>query len=232
MSYLRRQVARMLGGPQPFATDPPREAIYRDLFVRELGKLGIDDRFFPVGGAANYSLLYTILRIGVEYRPARVLDIGAGQSSLLWDALARQELAGEVFTLESDSGWAARIGSQVQHEVIVSPLREASVAGISTRTYDWDLARQRGPFDVIACDGPVGLPRHSRRGVLSLIDAELPDDFIVLLDDAERQGEQDTIEAIHGRLQELGRDYRAEGVRAAKSQAIFAGGRFSGAVFL
>ena len=232
LSYLRRQASRLLGGPQPFATDPAREAIYRDLFVRELAKLDIDDRFFPVGGAANYSLLYTILRIGAEYRPARVLDIGAGQSSLLWDDLARKGLAGAVLTLESDPGWGARIGAQVEHEIIITPLREENIAGISSRTYDWEAIRQRGPFDVIVCDGPIGLPRHSRRGVLSLIDTSLPGDFIVVLDDAERSGEQDTIEAIHVRLQSLGRDYRAEGVRAAKSQAIFAGGRLSGAVFL
>ena len=116
--------------------------------------------------------------------------------------------------------------------MIVSPLHEMTVAGIATRSYDWQLIRGRGPFEMIVCDGPIGLPRHSRRGVLMLIDSELPEDFVVLLDDAERTGEQDTIEAVHVRLRQLGRDYRAGAGRAAKSQAIFAGGRFSGAIFL
>src|SRR5262245_35494224 len=88
--------------------------IYRDLFVRELQRLGIEDRFFPVGPAANHGLLYLVLRCYLEFPALRILDVGAGQTSLLLDALHRRLGKGEIITLEHDAGWAQRIAPQVR----------------------------------------------------------------------------------------------------------------------
>ena len=233
MINLRQQLRRVTGQPSPFAPEPALESIYRDLFLRELGRLGEEDRFFPVGGAANYSLLYLILRIGSEFRPTCVLDIGAGQSTLLWSMLHRHGLVGDVLTLEHDADWGARIGAQVGHRVLVTPLQQTSVAGRSTMTYDWDAAFQDRSFDVMVCDGPIGERRHSRCGILSaLAEGRLRDDFALILDDADRAGEQDTVTSIHNRLQADGFPYAAGVVRAAKTQMIFAGGRYVPVTFL
>lgn len=232
MTLLRRQLRRLTGTPCPFERDPALESIYRDLFRRELAKLGETDDFFPIGGAANYSLLYLILRIGREMRPRSVLDIGAGQSTLLWSMLKAHGFVGSIVTLESDADWGARIGAQVAHEVRVTPLATRQVAGRAVRTYDWDRVRDGAPFDVIVCDGPNGTPRHSRSGILTMLDDTLPEDVALILDDAERIGEQDTIAAIHARLQALGIAYRVGVTRAAKTQAIFAAGRYVPATFL
>ncbi|WP_174298606.1 hypothetical protein [Sphingomonas bacterium] len=231
MRNLRRQVRRLTGRPWTFAPEPALEVIYRDLFLRELARLGEEDRFFPTGAAANHGLLYLILRIGAEFRPRAVLDVGAGQSTLLWDALHRRGLVGEVVTLEEDPEWGARIGAQVAHDVLVTPLRPARVNGRSVMTYDWAAAGAGRRFDVIVCDGPRGTPRHSRGGVLSMLD-DRPDGFALVLDDAERDGEQDTVAAIHARLQADRIDYAVGVVRAAKTQAVFATGRFLPATFL
>ncbi|WP_174293265.1 hypothetical protein [Sphingomonas bacterium] len=226
-----RHLRRLTRRPDPFAIEPALEVIYRDLFLRELARLGEEDRFFPTGGAANYSLLYLILRIGVELRPASVLDIGAGQSSLLWSMLQRRQLVGDVLTLEHDADWGARIGAQVGHELMVTPLRQVTIDGRMAMTYDWQAAKTGRTFDVVVCDGPVGTARHSRRGILAMLD-DPPADFALILDDAERAGEQDTVTAVHDRLQAAGVDYRVGIVRAAKTQAVFATGRFVPATYL
>ena len=231
MTSLRQHLRKLSGATSPFAAEPALESIYRDLFLRELSRLGEEDRFFPVGGAANYSLLYLILRIGTEFEPRSVLDVGAGQSTLLWGMLRRRGLVGDVLTLEDDPEWAARIGAQVDHEILVTPLAERSIAGQQVRTYDWDLVKQRPSFDVIVCDGPRGTPRHSRLGILEMLEA-LRADFALVMDDVEREGEQDTVSAVHELLQSAGADYSVGVVRAAKSQAIFATGRFVPATFL
>lgn len=228
---LRHRLRRLTGRADAFTAEPGLEAIYRDLFRRELTLLGEEDRFFPTGGAANYSLLYLILRIGIEFRPASVLDIGAGQSTLLWAMLRRRGLVGDVLTLENDAEWGARIAAQVTHEVMVTPLRAQTIGRHRTMTYDWDAARAGRSFDVMVCDGPRGTPQHSRCGILSMLDG-LPADFALVVDDAERDGEQDTIAAIHAGLQAGGIDYAVGVVRAAKTQAVFAGGRFLPATFL
>lgn len=231
MPNLRRSLRRLTGAPNPFAIEPALEVIYRDLFLRELALLDEEDRFFPTGGAANYGLLYLILRIGREFRPTCVLDVGAGQTSLLWAMLRRKGFVGDVVTLEHDAAWGAAIGAQVPHDVVVTPLRSRAIGGKTVMTYDWDAARAGRRFDVVVCDGPVGTLRHSRRGILTMLD-DLPDDFALVLDDAERPGEQDTITAVHDRLQAAKIDYSAGVVNAAKTQIVFAAGRFLPATFL
>jgi hypothetical protein len=62
--------------------------------------------------------------------------------------------------------------------------------------------------------------------------ATLPADFVLILDDAERPGEQDTIALIHDRLNADGVKYNVGVVRAAKTQAVFAAGRYIPATFL
>ena len=231
MTALARLRHRVSGTADPFRPEPAMEAIYRDLFVRELAKLGEDDAFFPVGGAANYSLLYLILRVGVELQPRSVLDVGAGQSTLLWSLLQRHGLVRDVLTLESDADWGERIGARVSHPVLVTPLRPQRIEGREVMTYDWAAASDGRRFDAIVCDGPIGTPRHSRSGVLTMLDG-LGEDFLLILDDAERRGEQDTIARVHARLQAMVRDYGVGVLRAAKSQAAFAGGRFRPATYL
>lgn len=231
MITLRQRLRNLSGAAAPFAAEPAMESIYRDLFIRELSRIGENDCFFPVGGAANYSLLYLILRIGTELQPRSVLDIGAGQSSLLWAMLRRRGFVEHVLTLENDPDWAARIAAQVEHEIRVTPLASRRVGSQTVRTYEWDAVKQQGPFDVVVCDGPTGTPRHSRCGVLEMLDT-VPADFALVMDDVEREGEQDTVKAVHHRLQQTDIDYSVGVIRAAKSQAIFATGRFIPTTFL
>lgn len=232
MNALLNQLRRLNRDPSAFRAEPALENVYRHLFTRDLAVEGHSDIFYPTGGAANYSLLYLIQRIGNDLRPASVLDIGAGQTSLLWNLMAQRGKVGKVTTLEGDEGWGASLASRVDHEVLVTSLSSKEIAGVSTYTYDWDAARKRGPFDVIICDGPIGVRRFSRFGVLALLDDTLPDDFVLVLDDVERAGEQDTIRAVHDRLRQLGRNYQAGVIRAAKSQAVFAAGRYTPICFV
>jgi hypothetical protein len=213
------------------SASPGLEGSYRHLFLRELKALGEEDTYFPVGGAANYSLVYLILRISTQLRPASVLDVGCGQSTRLWDRMRRAGLVRQVTTLENDAAWAAQIGPQVSHPILVSELRPMVTVGGMVETYDWGQAKSAGPFDVIGVDGPIGQPRRSRAGVLALLDEGLPRDFVLFMDDAERPGEQETVGLIHDRLSALGRDYAAGVLRAAKTQVVFAAGAYRQAAF-
>lgn len=226
-----REIIRPRAPDEALAAVPGLEGSYRHLFLRELARLGEDDVYFPVGGAANYSLLYLILRIAVKLKPASVLDVGCGQTSLLWDRMLHLGHAGRVTTLENDPDWAAEIGGRISHPVVVSELRPLAIAGWSVDTYDWEAVRGLGPFQVIGVDGPMGRPRRSRAGVLQLIDETLPDDFVIYMDDCERVGEQETVGLVHDRLAALDRDYAAGATRAAKTQVVFAGGAFREAVY-
>ena len=68
------------------STEPYMEIVYQQLVFRDLRNLGIHDDFYPVGSAASYSLFYILLRSLMTLPVTSVLDIGAGQTSLLLDA--------------------------------------------------------------------------------------------------------------------------------------------------
>ena len=207
-------------------TQPSMEPVYQRLVERDLQRVGITDDFYPVGAAASYSLLYLILRIALEIQPKSVLDIGAGQSSILWSRLSKAGAAHKVVTVENDAEWAAAIRPRLDTTLLHSPLAAREVSGRTIQTYDWKDIAAEGPYDVIVCDGPWGIPRYSRYGILSLIDDTLPEDFVIVLDDAERPGEQDTEEAIVSRLEALKRSFRHGHTIARKRQAIIAGGAY------
>ena len=113
----------------------------------------------------------------------------------------------------------------------MTPLRRAVVAGLAVDTYDWEAVRAHGPFELAVVDGPRGTPRHSRRGLLSLLTPDLPDDFALVMDDASRFGERQTAGAVHRRLGELARPYQAGVTAAADAQIVFGLGRFAPAAF-
>ena len=204
---------------------PHLEVVYQNLVTRDLSSLGIVDDFYPVMGAANYSLFYLILRI---VRP--VLDLGAGQGSLLLSRLQEKRLVGTVLTVEHDADWAGSIRSQVSHEVLHSPLTPQTVAGYETQTYDWAAILAKGPFDLVVCDGPVGAPTRSRWGVINVLQA-LGSDFVVIMDDAERPGERETIKAFSRLLYAQRRGLASEITRAEKVQHLFAGGAYKAAAY-
>lgn len=200
-----------------------QELLYQGMFSSACSALGIDQAFFPVKGAANYSLLYLALRISLETDVKRVLELGAGQTSLLFNQL-RKRREFEVVTLEDNASWAARIGSMVSHKVIHCPMIPHKVSGVSAPGYD--LSKLDGKFDFVIVDGPMGSKQHSRWGALSLIAQNLDTEYVVLFDDAERKGEQQTIREAMRILSTLKRPHFSI-TNALKSQAVLSSDRYS-----
>lgn len=172
-------------------TLPASELFYLQLFDGAVARAGLAvPPLYPVGSAANAGLLYAVFRLADEYPDLAWLELGAGQSTLLLDALAKAGRIGAALTLEHDAGWGGRIGAQVGHEVRTNPLRRAEVQGVTAETYDFTPERR---YDVVVVDGPIGTPRRSRWGALQILESTLADEFVVIFDDAERPGERETI---------------------------------------
>lgn len=205
-----------------------RELVYQNIVHRDLQRLGIDQPLYAVGGAANYSYIYLLLRACTELPVRNVLELGVGQSTLLLDALGKQR-GFAVTGLEHDAGWATRIGEQCEHvRVLQAPLVQRRVCGHHAEAYDApDLS---GEFDLVLVDGPRGRQRNSRWGALEWVGERLAEDFLVIFDDAERRGELDTIGAALKQLDRMGRTYVAGRVRGTKSQFLIAGGSMQPAV--
>ncbi len=162
-----------------------REAKYATMFNEAIGKhVETVPAFYPTAGAANYSLLYTILRCITELPVKNSLELGMGQTTLLFDALKT-----DITSVDHEAGWVERMGERVSHKCRHAPLVEREVHGHVAKCYDF----QPLIYDMVVVDGPQGEPRKSRWGSLAVLDLCLGDEFLVIFDDAARIGEQDTI---------------------------------------
>lgn len=167
-----------------------RELLYQNMLYQALGSLKVPaPPMYPVGGAANFSLLYLILRIVTELRVGRVLEIGSGQSSMLLDAV-QSVFPFDCVSVEQDAGWAETVSARVKHPVLLCPV-EAQSGAPARFTNRGALGDTK--FDFVIVDGPVGSPRQSRWAALEILRDHLAPEYVVLFDDAERTGEQDTI---------------------------------------
>lgn len=206
------------------------EIVYRELLGRELQRLSIEDRFFPVGAAANHGLLYLVLRCYLELPLTRILDVGAGQTSLLLDALNRKLGKCEIVTLEHDAAWAERIGTLVTHAVLRRDLVDMRPGGQLTRMHD--TSGIEGPFQLIIMDAPPGSDRYSRLGLLHLMQTVMDRrDFVAILDDVDRGPEWQTVRVCRQWLGAENIPFQETQIRAAKRQWLCAGGEMIGAAY-
>jgi hypothetical protein len=217
-------------------TKPSMEVIYRELFLRDLAKLGLNDLYYPVGWAANHSLLYLIARCFTELPVANVLELGAGQSSILLSQLNdRLKREAVITTVEHDVQWANKIQSQVNHRVTVATLEPKVIEGHPIHHYGGAYFDPSALYDFVLVDGPPANGSKdlvlNRLGAVELIAKNLDKNFVILVDDAERRGEDMLVGLIRRKLREGGRDFKETAIMAAKQQHVFAAGLCSGAVF-
>jgi len=171
-----------------------KEQLYQQLFYQAATANGLNlPALYPVQSAANYSLLYAILRAVTELPVRSILDIGAGQSTLLLNELSRVNPSLGIETLETNPDWATRIQSKVRHRVHCVESARKRVHDRETTAYaDLSVLGDRR-YDLIVVDGPPGSKRYSRWGALEVLERSLGDDYLVIFDDAGRRGEEQTI---------------------------------------
>ncbi|NDY95129.1 class I SAM-dependent methyltransferase [Wenzhouxiangella limi] len=213
----------------PAASLQARELLYQNIVHRDLDRLGIDLPLYPVRSAATYSYLYLLLRLVQETGPLRILELGAGLSTVLLDRL-REHFGLELTSLEHDEDWVERIRKQGASAVVHAPLVERSLQDYSARVYDSSVLSSGSRFNVLLVDGPRRSRRRSRWTALEFIEGWLEEDFVIVFDDAERPGEIDTISAALRLLDQRGIGYGGHLTRSVNSQFVIATEGFQAAL--
>jgi hypothetical protein len=206
------------------------EAAYHRTVVDTLRHAGIGVPLYPFGAAANASLLYLVTRAVLTLPISAICELGSGQTTILLNHLTAIRPNLEITTLEENEFWAMSIQAQVRHSIASVPLTTMKVRGRATRFYELARLPDRR-YDFLVIDGPVGEPRFSRWGSLDLIDRCLADDFLIVFDDAERDGERDTCEEAIRLLQGKGIEIHVALVEAQKSQMTIASRGFRAACY-
>lgn len=203
------------------------EQIYQGIFMQQCRARGIDEVFYPVGAAASYSLLYLLTRVMSELPVRTVLEMGSGQSTVLLDRLLPE--GGTHQAYEQNADWAARVGSRVKHsQVRHSPLAPQTYEGKSYAGLS-GIAPQ--PFDLLLVDGPNGTDHFSRFDCVPLLAAHPGTEFIVIVDDANRPGEQETIAALSAVLQQRGIDFKLNYLHGRNTHAVITTPKFRAASY-
>lgn len=216
-------------------TNPSMEIVYRDIFLRDLKELGIDDIFYPTGGSANNGLLYLITRCFIEFEIHNAIELGAGQTSILLSQLnARHGDRARIRTVEHDTQWAAHMRPKIHHDLVLSNLVEKKIDNDRISHYDTGYFDKSIKYDFVLVDGPPAYDRQNsmnRMGVVEMVSGNLSDSFILIIDDAERRGEEILVSTIRRKLDKSGATYRELAILANKRQHVFCSGSFSTAAY-
>jgi hypothetical protein len=218
-----------------YLTTPAMEVIYRELFIRDLQKLQIDDVFYPIGGAANHGLFYVIARCFIEFEIKNAIELGAGQTSILMSQLSsRYRDRINIRTVEHDAQWAEYIRPKVGHELFLAHLVDKTIGGHRISHYASGYFDKSTKYDFVLIDGPPAYREDilmNRLGAVEIIQDNLAGDFVLIVDDAERPGEGALIDAIRRELKNRRVGFREIAIAASKRQHLFCAGAYARAVY-
>ncbi|NHJ85408.1 MAG: hypothetical protein FK734_08085 [Asgard group archaeon] len=204
-----------------------RERIFLKRFKKLLREINWDDLAIKPGGfAANGSFLYYLAKIYHELQPKKTLELGSGQTSKLAHRYTIENKLATVITLENHTVWFNTFnGNFTNHrfQYLLRPLKECSFCEQSCLWYDITAEDRKllSNINLLIIDGPFGTKHFSRVGIVSLLpDILAKDDFIIIVDDAQRKGEIDTIKLIEKLLQKHTIDYLRKDFWGFKKQTI------------
>ena len=167
------------------------------------GKIWLEKLPLNIGRwAGNYSFFYVLHRILSDYKPKKILDLGLGESSKFISTYLDNYLLNSQHTIvEHDQSWInsfvnnfkLSLGSNIVH----CPLFEIEINGFKSNSYFEFNNKINNKFDLYIIDGPFGSDRYSRYDIVSLVNRfSQTDEFIILMDDTNREGERDTVNDI------------------------------------
>ena len=201
-----------LNSQQQMATKNASEAVWGEIFNNSItGCDWLKDRsFYPGRWALGYPALYVLFRILNNVKPLRILELGLGQSTRMTTQYASTNPDIEHIVVEHDNNWISffRKENELSENTEIVQLDREFIEykeAESVRVFHGFQDALKGKkFDFILIDAPLGgdMKQYSRIDVLSLLPECLDEQFVIMMDDAERPGEKNTIEEILGILKQ------------------------------
>lgn len=164
------------------------------------GKVYLEKLSLNIGRwAGNYSFFYVLNRILSEFKPESILEMGLGESTKFIMAYLDNDLKStKHLVIEQDENWMELFKKSVSvsenTKIKIHPIHQIMVKGFSTSSYNNLTVNISGKFDLYVIDGPFGSKNYSRYDIINLANKfESNDEFIILFDDYNRLGEQETV---------------------------------------
>lgn len=180
--------------------------------------------FSPGGWAADYGLLYTLYRVVGSMKPQSILEFGLGQSSKILHQYANFYNVNAI-TCEHDENWVSFFldGNDIKYPINISlqELQEIEYKGYKTLSYKNILNNfSNQKFDLIVVDAPFGSEHYSRSQIIDFAKHSLNKRFCIIIDDYERNGEQETFEELKKTLAENNISYTCTIYKSSKQHCL------------
>lgn len=164
------------------------------------GKQWIENLSLNIGRwAGNYSFFYVLNRILSDFKPKEILEMGLGESTkFISTYLDNYLIDSNHLVIEQDKNWKDIFNENFtvsnRTEIIVCPLEKTIIKGFEINAYqNFELAVTK-KFDLYIIDGPFGSSHYSRYDIMKLVNNFEPENqFIIIMDDYNRQGEKETV---------------------------------------
>ena len=179
----------------------------------------LNKKFSPGRWAVGYQYLYVLYRTLEAIHPHNILELGLGQSTQMITQYAEYSQECQHFVVEHDSSWikfyentndVLKSSTIIQLDLCKKQVREDNDV-IGYAGFKETFSGQK--FDLISIDAPFGTPCYiyARTDILELLPDCLKKDFVILLDDYNRKGEQNMIKLLKEKLEDKQIEY-CEGI--------------------
>jgi hypothetical protein len=188
--------------------------------------------------AGNYSFFYILNRILSDYKPKRILELGLGESSKFISAYLDNYLSESTHHIvEHDSSWIEYFNNNYKlsksSNILITPLIVKEINGFKSNYYSDLNSVINGTYDLYIIDGPYGSNRFSRYNIISLIEnLSIHDDFIIIMDDTHRVGENDTVNDLMICLKNKNIKFYKGEYNGCKSQTVITSSKYQYAISL
>lgn len=148
--------------------------------------------------AGNYSFFYVLHRILNDYKPNSVLEFGLGESTkFITTYLENYLLDSKHLVIEHDANWKKTYLSKnlisLRTNIEICELEKKEIKSFKSNGYKNIESKVKNKYDLYIVDGPFGSSKYSRYDIVKLAEVFTSnDEFIIMLDDYNRKGEQDT----------------------------------------
>lgn len=137
-----------------------------------------------------------------DQQPRQILELGSGTSTI-WLGYIAEQIGASVTSIDHDEKFKQRtdyfLGKHRLNDVVSTVHAPLSPLRLDDTDYHWyDLQAFEGlqDIDLLVIDGPVGTTnRWARYPALPVLWSQLAEDALVVLDDASRQEESESVES-------------------------------------
>lgn len=152
--------------------------------------------------AGGYPFFYVLNRVLKDFRPESILEMGLGESTKFVSLYLDNYLTNTNHNvLEQDEKWVSFFNENFQlsekSKIVLSPLITKTINNFKVNSYKDLSVVENEVYNLYLIDGPFGSDNISRYEIVELSKKfKKGDEFIIIMDDYNRMGEQNTINKL------------------------------------